>query len=136
MLEVGNGIIKVCHVPNVRDRTCHIPAFLCPASNPHRPLLPVRILLGKTFHLGQCVTCITQHWLGEDGKREQEAKDLIRNVQTQQITHVSTSSSCQRSLALPEHHAAARTCRNYNSALVSDHLSTLFPLHGFLHLGQ
>lgn len=78
------------------------PAFVHPASNPHRPLLPVWILLGNTFHLGQRVTCITQCWLREDGKRKQEAKDLIRNMQTEQITHVGTFCSCLHSPALPE----------------------------------
>lgn len=78
------------------------PAFVCPVSDPHRPLLPVWILLGKTFRLGQCVTCITQCWLGEDGKRKQEAKDLIKNMQMRQITYVGTSSGCRHSLALPE----------------------------------
>jgi len=59
------------------------PTFVCPASNPHCPLLPVWILLGKTFHQGQRVTYITQRWLGEDGKTKQETKDLIRSTQTQ-----------------------------------------------------
>lgn len=78
------------------------PAFVCPVSNPDCPLLPVQILLGKSFHLGQCVTSITQCCLREDGKRKQEAKDLLRNMWMQQITHVGTSSGCLHSPALPE----------------------------------
>lgn len=78
------------------------PAFVRPASNPHRPLLPVRTFLGKTFHLGRCVTYITQCCLREDGKRKQEAKDHNRNMRTRQTTHVGTFFGCRLSPALPE----------------------------------
>lgn len=78
------------------------PAFVWPASNPHCTLLPVRIQLGKTLYLGQRLTYITQCWPGEARKRKQEAKDLIRKRGMQQITHMGTSSSCQRSPVLPQ----------------------------------